>query len=81
MNERAFTSHDSRLQIVVNAMSNLEKQPEDGGKQIQTSPDSYSDKFNLDKGVDKIYEYKCNLGTLYVLQILLPSPHLAFCHD
>lgn len=52
-------------------MSNLEKQSEDGEMQMQTSPDSYSDEFNLDKGVDRTYEYKCNLGMLHVLEIFL----------
>ena len=62
-------------------MSSLEKQPEDEKRQIQASPDSFTDDmFNLDKGVDKIYEYKCNLGMFYVLEICLSSPHLAFHH-
>ena len=61
-------------------MSNLEKQSEDGGKQIQTSPDSYSDEFNLDKGVDRTYEYKCNLGMLYIVEIFQTSVDLVLCY-
>lgn len=61
-------------------MSNLEKQSEDGGLQIQTSTDSYSDEFNLDKGVDRTYEYKCNLGMLYVLEIFPTSADLVLRH-
>ena len=62
-------------------MSNLEKQSEDGEKQIQTSPDSYSDEFNLDKGVDRTYEYKCNLGMLYIVEIFQTSIDLVLCYD
>ena len=63
-------------------MSSLEKQPEgsDEGRQNQASPDSYSDKFNLDKGVDRTYEYKCNLGMFYVPEIFLRRAHSAFRH-
>lgn len=61
-------------------MSNLEKQSEDGEKQIQTSPDSYSDEFNLDKGVDRTYEYKCNLGMLYIVEIFQTSVDLVLCY-
>ena len=32
------------------------------GQNIQSSADNYSDDFNLEKGVDRTYEYKCNLG-------------------
>lgn len=61
-------------------MSNLEKQSEDGEKQIQTSPDSYSDEFNLDKGVDRTYEYKCNLGMLYIVENFQTCVDLVLCY-
>ncbi|KAK2467275.1 hypothetical protein APHAL10511_000824 [Amanita phalloides] len=43
-------------------MTNIEdKHEEDSEKRIGPSPDNYSDEFNLDKGVDRTYELKCNL--------------------
>jgi hypothetical protein len=50
-------------------MSTLEQKIEDGEK--HTSSDTYSDEFNLDKGVDRTYEYKCNLSMLH--PFLLPD--------
>ena len=59
-------------------MSTLERQAEEGEKHLQTSSDTYSDEFNLDKGVDRTYEYKCNLSTplLFSLIFLRTSAYL-----
>ncbi len=51
-------------------MSTLDRKTEDGEKHIQTPSDTYSDEFNLDKGVDRTYEYKCNLSMLHLFSLI-----------